>query len=125
MTLNKCSKTWSLKKSFWLIGKTMEKTKKLELLPAPVKIKTGEEPKDILNVVKRSITLTKEEYQRPQEWVKQIAEMIEATFAAKIECIAATPPIVRKLTDKLDGDVQVSFIAIDVSEVMKKEDGFN
>jgi len=99
----------------------MEKTRKLELLPAPVKIKTGKEPKDILNVVKRSITLTKEEYQRPQEWVKQIAEMIEATFAAKIECIAATPPIVRKLTDKLDGDVQVSFIAIDVSEVMKKE----
>ena len=47
--------------------------------------------------------------------------MIDATFAAKIECIAATPPIVRKLTDKLDGDVQVSFIAIDVSEVMKKE----
>ena len=99
----------------------MEKTRKLELLPAPVKIKTGKEPKDILNVVKRSITLTKEEYQRPQEWVKQIAEMIDATFAAKIECIAATPPIIRKLTDKLDGDVQVSFIAIDVSEVMKKE----
>ena len=99
----------------------MEKTRKLELLPAPVEINTGKEPKDILNVVKRSITLTKEEYQRPQEWVKQIAEMIEATFAAKIECIAATPPIVRKLTDKLDGDVQVSFIAIDVSEVMKKE----
>ena len=65
--------------------------------------------------------MTKDEYQRPQEWVKQIAEMIEATFAAKIECIAATPPIVRKLTDKLDGDVQISFIAIDVSEVMKKE----
>ena len=99
----------------------MEKMKKLELLPAPVKINTGEEPKDILNVVKRSITLTNEEYLKPQEWVKQIAEMIDATFAAKIECIAATPPIVRKLTDKLDGDVQVSFIAIDVSEVMKKE----
>ena len=99
----------------------MSQSKKLELLPVPVKINTGEEPKDILNVVKRSITLTNEEYLRPQEWVKQIAEMIDATFAAKIECIAATPPIVRKLTDKLDGDVQVSFIAIDVSEVMKKE----
>ena len=99
----------------------MSQSKKLELLPAPVKINTGEEPKDILYVVKRSITLTNEEYLKPQEWVKQIAEMIDATFAAKIECIAATPPIVRKLTDKLDGDVQVSFIAIDVSEVMKKE----
>ena len=97
----------------------MEKPSNLELLPVPVKIKSGEETKGILNVVKRS--LTKDEYQRPQEWVKQIAEMIEATFAAKIECIAATPPIVRKLTDKLDGDVQISFIAIDVSEVMKKE----
>ena len=101
--------------------KKMEKPSNLELLPVPVKIKTGEETKGILNVVKRSITLTKDEYQRPQEWVKQIAEMIEATFVAKIECIAATPPIVRKLTDKLDGDVQISFIAIDVSEVMKKE----
>ena len=99
----------------------MSQSKKLELLPAPVEIHTGKEPKDILNVVKRSITLTNEEYLKPQEWVKQIAEMIDATFAAKIECIAATPPIVRKLTDKLDGDVQVSFIAIDVSEVMKKE----
>lgn len=99
----------------------MSQSKKLELLPAPVEINTGKEPKDILNVVKRSITLTNEEYLKPQEWVKQIAEMIDATFAAKIECIAATPPIIRKLTDKLDGDVQVSFIAIDVSEVMKKE----
>ena len=101
--------------------KKMDKPSNLELLPVPVKIKTGEETKGILNVVKRSITLTKDEYQRPQEWVKQISEMIEATFASKIECIAATPPIVRKLTDKLDSDVQISFLAIDVSEVMKKE----
>ena len=100
----------------------MEKMKKLELLPAPVKIKTGKEPKDILNVVKRSITLTKEEYQRPQEWVKQIAEMIEATFAAKIECIAATPPIIRYANpDDLNSNVLISAIIIDVSEVMKKE----
>ena len=100
---------------------TMEKVKKLELLPAPVKAKTGKIEQGILNVVKKSITLSAEEYKKPQEWVGQISQMIENTFACKIECVAATPPIVRKLTDRLDSDVQVSFLAIDLSEVMKKE----
>ena len=77
---------------------TMEKVKKLELLPAPVKTKAGKMEEGILNVVKRSITLSADEYKKPQEWVGQISQMIENTFACKIECVAATPPIVTSVS---------------------------
>ena len=112
-----------MKKGFWHnIGKTMSQAKKLELLPNPEKINLGKQDEGILNVVKKTIKVSKEEFNKPQEWMEQLTRSIESAFTCKGECIAATPPIIRYANpDDLNSNVLISAIIIDVSEVMKKE----
>tara|TARA_Y100000816_G_C26029850_1_gene539078 strand:+ start:723 stop:1043 length:321 start_codon:yes stop_codon:yes gene_type:complete len=95
--------------------------KQLVNLPVPIERINGNEA-GLLNVVKKTITVSKEDFNKPQEWMEQLTRSIESAFTCKSECIAATPPIIRYANpDDLNSNVLISAIIIDVSEVMKKE----
>lgn len=100
---------------------TSEK-KQLVNLPVPIEQTNGNKKKGILDVVKKTIIVSKEDFKKPQEWMEQLGNSIETAFTCKNECIAATPPIIRYANpDDLNSNVLISAIIIDVSEVMKKE----
>ena len=102
--------------------KTMEKANKLELLPKPAKNKMGIKHEGILDVVRKTVTVSKDEFKKPQEWMEQLTRLIESAFSCKSECIAATPPIIRHTDPSdLNSQMEITSIVIDVSDVMKKE----
>tara|TARA_Y100000590_G_scaffold214527_1_gene243218 strand:- start:62 stop:385 length:324 start_codon:yes stop_codon:yes gene_type:complete len=71
----------------------------------------------VLQVEVKSINLTKEEYTRPDIWMKRLFRKVENSFITKMEFISMTPPIIRKSGDK----VNITAVGVDVSEVVKKE----
>ena len=95
--------------------------KQLVNLPVPIERINGNEA-GLLNVVKKTITVSKEDFNKPQEWMEQLTRSIESAFTCKSECIAATPPIIRH-TDPTDlnSQMEITSIVIDVSDVLKKE----
>lgn len=89
------------------------------LVPTPAmlhKERKGTE-EGILQVEVKSINLTKEEYTRPDIWMKRLFRKVENSFITKMEFISMTPPIVRKSGDKIN----ITAVGVDVSEVVKKE----
>lgn len=81
------------------------------------KEKKGGTKEGTLDVQVKSIDLTKEEYNRPDIWMKKLFRKVENSFITKMEFISMTPPIVRKNGDK----VNITAVGVDVSEVLKKE----
>ena len=101
---------------------TINKREQLVNLPVPVKNKIGIKHEGILDVVKKTVTVSKDEFKKPQEWMEQLTRLIEGSFACKSECIAATPPIIRHTDPSdLNSQMEITSIVIDVSDVLKKE----